>query len=65
MGSIMDVRTYDRNADLIAQILFKMNKLYTKPDSIEEHLKLELVAALHRALAANDKLGKLTEKGLI
>ena len=61
----MDPRRYDRNADLIAQILFKMNKLYTKPDSIEEHLKLELVAALHRALAANDKLGKLTEKGLI
>jgi hypothetical protein len=61
----MDARRYDRNADLISQILFHTDKLYVKPESIEEHLKLEMVSALHRALMANDKLGKLTEKGLI
>ena len=61
----MDARRYDRNADLISQILFHTNKLWVKPGSIEEHLKLEMTAALHRALLANDNLGKLTEKGLI
>lgn len=61
----MDARRYDRNADLIAQILFHTNKMYTKTDSIEEHLKLELIGSLHRALMANDNLGKLAEKGLI
>jgi len=61
----MDARRFDRNADLIAQILFHTDKMYVKPDSIEEHLKLELVGALHRALMANDNLGKLAEKGLI
>tara|TARA_Y100000401_G_scaffold112378_1_gene111729 strand:+ start:510 stop:695 length:186 start_codon:yes stop_codon:yes gene_type:complete len=61
----MDVRRYDRNADLISQILFHTNKLYVKPNSIEADLKLEMVAALHRALMCNDNLGKLAEKGLI
>jgi len=61
----MDARRYDRNADQLAQILWHVNKMYTKPDSIEEHLRLELVGAIHRAMIANDNLGKLAEKGLI
>tara|TARA_Y100001937_G_C6964794_1_gene260552 strand:+ start:171 stop:356 length:186 start_codon:yes stop_codon:yes gene_type:complete len=61
----MDARRYDRNADLIAQILFHTDKLHVKPDTIEADLKLEMVAALHRALMCNDNLGKMAEKGLI
>ena len=61
----MDARRYDRNADLISQIMFHIEKLHVKPNSIEANLREEMVAALHRALLANDMLGKLTEKGLI
>ena len=61
----MDARRYDRNADMISQIMFHTEKLHVKPDSIEAHFREEMIAALHRALIANDMLGKMTEKGLI
>ncbi len=61
----MDTRRYDRNADLLSQIYWHLNKLNTKQNERAEEVKAELLELLQKALEWNDELGKMAERGLI
>lgn len=61
----MDARRYDRNADLLSQIYWHLNKLNTKQNERAEQAKERLLELLQEALQWNDELGKMAEKGLI
>ena len=61
----MDARRYDRNADLLSQIYWHLNKLNTKQNERAEEVKAELLELLQKALEWNDELGKMAERGLI
>jgi len=61
----MDARKYDRNADLISQILWKVTQLDTRGDISAASQKMTMMTALQTALECNDVLGKMAEKGLI
>ena len=61
----MDARKYDRNADLISQILWKVTNLETRGDISASAQKTTMMQALQTALECNDVLGKMAEKGLI
>lgn len=61
----MDARRYDRNADLLSQIYWHLNKLNTKQNDRAEEIKTRLLELLQECLEWNDELGKMAEKGLI
>lgn len=61
----MDARRYDRNADLLSQIYWHLNRLNTKQNERAEEVKAELLELLQKALEWNDELGKMAERGLI
>jgi hypothetical protein len=61
----MNGRQYDRNADLISQVLWKISKLDTRGDITASTQKMSMMLALQTALECNDVLGKMAEKGLI
>ena len=61
----MDARRYDRNADLLAQILWHVNKIDTKGNALADMKKGILMSVLDDALELNDDLGKMAEKGLL
>jgi len=61
----MDARKYDRNADQISQILWKISSLETRGDISAFSQKITMIQALQTALECNDMLGKMAEKGLI
>lgn len=61
----MDARRYDRNADLLSQIYWHLDK--TKHYNLEtaEKIRLRYLVILQECLKLNDQLGELAEKGLI
>ena len=61
----MDARRYDRNADLLAQIYWHMNKKTHTTHERAEIMRQNMLVMLQACLDINDELGKLTEKGLI
>lgn len=58
-------REYDRYADLLSQILFRINKKSFQEDTLEKELQNEMMKRITEALHFNDMLGKMSEKGLI
>lgn len=61
----MDARRYDRNADLLSQIYWHLNRLDTRQNERAEEIKKRFAKLLEEALEWNDELGKMAEKGLI
>jgi len=62
----MDTRRYDRNADLLSQVFWHMNKISTHGwDILDKELLDNYLRLLEQALTLNDVFAKKTEMGLI
>jgi len=61
----MDSRRYDRNADLLAQIYWHLDKIKHWNNEIAEEKRLRYMVVIQEALKLNDQLGEMAEKGLI
>ena len=61
----MDPRRYDRNADLLSQICWHLDKIKHHNSEIAEAARLRYMVVLQECLKLNDKLGEMAEKGLI
>ena len=62
---IMDARRYDRNADLLSQIYWHLDKVSHHSNEIAEAKRLRFLVILQECLKLNDALGEMAEKGLI
>ena len=65
----MDARRYDRNADILSQVIWHYTQLQkTLPTHRQEgtHLMInEMLELLTQAIHLNDNMGQFKEKGLI
>ena len=61
----MDTRQYDRIADRLAQLHFLVSRIRTQTSMVATQTQEQFVRKLQECLELNDRLGKMTEKGLI
>lgn len=61
----MDARRYDRNADLLSQIFWHLNRIKHYNNERAEEIRVRYLELLEECLQWNDELGKMAEKGLI
>lgn len=61
----MDARRYDRNADLLSQVFWHLNRLETRHNERAADIKERYLELLQECLKWNDELGKMAEKGMI